>query len=123
MVLQSLKQYYKTHLEDIPQIENKLESSVGNEDFHNPFNDIDTAKIVRLTDYLRIVDPAVGSGAFPMGILNKLVFILSKLNFTNNKLWKETQIQAVEGVPRPCFFKQCRFSRQMTTFCKNSHSK
>jgi hypothetical protein len=42
------------------------------------------------------VDPAVGSGAFPMGILNRLVFILSKLD-PDNELWKEAQIDAVKN--------------------------
>ena len=36
------------------------------------------------------MDPACGSGAFPMGILHKLVFILGKLD-PNNKRWKQKQ--------------------------------
>jgi type I restriction-modification system DNA methylase subunit len=42
--------------------------------------------------HCKILDPACGSGAFPMGILNKLVFILEKLD-PENKQWKEIQIQ------------------------------
>ena len=36
----------------------------------------------------------MGSGAFPMGILHKLVFILGKLD-PHNEQWKERQIQRV----------------------------
>jgi adenine-specific DNA-methyltransferase len=41
-------------------------------------------------DSLKTIDPAVGSGAFPMGILHKLVFTLAKLDPDNAK-WRERQ--------------------------------
>ena len=102
MVNESLKQYFKTNLQDVADIETKLEDlfSTATERQSNPFGEADTKRMVALIDDLRIVDPAVGSGAFPMGILNKLVFILSKLD-TDNKLWKETQLKVVDGVPDP----------------------
>lgn len=37
-----------------------------------------------------ILDPACGSGAFPMGILQKMVHILQKLD-PDNEVWKEVQ--------------------------------
>ena len=43
-------------------------------------------------DQLKALDPAVGSGAFPMGILHKLVFILGRLD-PGNEMWKERQQQ------------------------------
>lgn len=43
-------------------------------------------------DQLKALDPAVGSGAFPMGILHKLVFILGRLD-PRNEQWKERQKQ------------------------------
>jgi adenine-specific DNA-methyltransferase len=48
--------------------------------------------LIAAIDSLRSLDPAVGSGAFPMGILHKLVFILGKLDPQNEK-WKERQRQ------------------------------
>jgi hypothetical protein len=50
--------------------------------------------LIAAIDNLKALDPAVGSGAFPMGILHKLVFILGKLDPRNEK-WKERQIQRV----------------------------
>ena len=99
MVTQSLKQYYKTNLSDVANIENKLEEllSPTTEEPLNPFAETDSKRIVKLTEELRIVDPAVGSGAFPMGILNKLVSVLSRVDH-NNRLWQEAQLKAVEGV-------------------------
>jgi len=96
MVIQSLKEYLKTHLEEIDKLDEKIDQLFKNQEPENPFADNASKKIVDLIDNLRIVDPAVGSGAFPMGILNKLVFILGKLD-PDNKLWKEAQIYAVKN--------------------------
>ena len=94
MVTQSLKYYFKTYLSDIPNVEEKLSQLFLKENHNNPFDKETTKKLISLIETFRVVDPAVGSGAFPMGILNKLVFILSKLD-PQNILWKETQIDAV----------------------------
>lgn len=54
------------------------------------FSEDEVIKLIAAIDALNILDPACGSGAFPMGILHKLVFILSKLD-PNNKRWKQQQ--------------------------------
>ncbi|MCD6355028.1 MAG: transposase [Prolixibacteraceae bacterium] len=58
-------------------------------------NEETTKQIINLINNLRVVDPAVGSGAFPMAMLNKLVFILGKLD-PENKHWKQSQIEGVK---------------------------
>lgn len=95
MVSESLKNYFKAQLESVDSVDEKLENLFSFEETGNPFNSIETEKIISLIDDLRIVDPAVGSGAFPMGILNKLVFVLSKLD-PDNELWKKTQLDGVD---------------------------
>jgi len=95
MVTQSLKEYFKTNLDGHDETEKKLDILFSTENQTNPFDTALSKKVVELTDKLRIVDPAVGSGAFPMGILNKLVYILSKLD-KNNLFWKNQQIKVVE---------------------------
>ena len=52
-------------------------------------------KIIQALDKCTILDPACGSGAFPMGILQKMVHILSKVD-PNNTGWKQRQIARVE---------------------------
>jgi len=94
MVTQSLREYIKTHLGEIDKLDEKVDQLFKRLESENPFSDDVSKKIVTLIDNLRIVDPAVGSGAFPMGILNKLVFILGKID-PDNGLWKEAQIDAV----------------------------
>ncbi len=58
----------------------------------NPFaNDPEsTVLLIAAIDSLKVLDPAVGSGAFPMGMLQKLVFILGKLD-PHNEFWKHQQ--------------------------------
>ncbi len=46
----------------------------------------------------KILDPACGSGAFPMGVLHKLVYILGKLD-PGNKYWKQTQLDKLDSAP------------------------
>jgi len=96
MVTQSLIQYFKTHLsDDTADIESKLSKLFSPGSLENPFDDATSNKIIALIEKLRVVDPAVGSGAFPMVILNKLVLSLTKLD-PNNTLWKQTQIDAIK---------------------------
>ena len=47
-------------------------------------------QIISALNNIRILDPACGSGAFPMGILHKMVEILQKLD-PNNKQLREIQ--------------------------------
>ena len=61
-----------------------------NEEPHQ-FDKQETAQLITAIDEVKIFDPACGSGAFPMGILHKLVFILGKLD-PHNEQWKERQI-------------------------------
>jgi adenine-specific DNA-methyltransferase len=46
--------------------------------------------IVEAISQLKIIDPAVGSGAFPMGILHKLTLALRRLDPNNNR-WEQLQ--------------------------------
>ncbi len=54
------------------------------------FTEAEKKELIDAIDTCKILDPACGSGAFPMGILHKLVFILSKID-PNNKKWKQKQ--------------------------------
>ena len=63
------------------------------------FDDAETDGLVRAISELKILDPAVGSGAFPMGVLHKLTLALRRLDPDNSrweKLQKERAIQRAE---------------------------
>ena len=66
-------------------------------DSYNPFTNEPeaTRQIIAALDRCKILDPACGSGAFPMGVLQKMVHMLQKLD-PDNLIWKEVQIQKVQ---------------------------
>ena len=60
------------------------------------FTDSEVATLIAAIDALKILDPACGSGAFPMGVLHKLVYLLSKLDERNEK-WRDIQVSRVQA--------------------------
>lgn len=48
--------------------------------------------LVKAIASLKVLDPACGSGAFPMGVLSRLVGLLAKVD-GENKLWRAEQIE------------------------------
>ena len=54
------------------------------------FDDRETVDIVKTISEFKILDPAVGSGAFPMGVLHKLTLALRRLDPDNNR-WEALQ--------------------------------
>jgi hypothetical protein len=66
--------------------------SAAPEHFQNPFSYKETEAIIHAIDRVKILDPACGSGAFPMGALHRLVDLLQKLD-PQNEQWREIQKQ------------------------------
>ena len=62
----------------------------------NPFSKAATWKLIQALDALKLLDPACGSGAFPMGALQRLTYLLARLD-PNNKLWKQQQLDRAEA--------------------------
>jgi hypothetical protein len=59
-------------------------------------------KIITALSTCTILDPACGSGAFPMGILQKMVHILQKLD-PDNTIWKDVQLENAEKDSKAAF--------------------
>jgi len=74
------------------KLEEELRRLVSYESEIPSFQENEVQAIIKAIDNCKILDPACGSGAFPMGILHKLVLILSKLD-KDNKRWQELQKQ------------------------------
>ena len=60
------------------------------------FSDDEVGCLIAAIDSLKVLDPACGSGAFPMGVLHKLVYILGKLD-PDNERWKQTQLAKLDS--------------------------
>lgn len=99
MVDESLITHLKGKLEDIAPTASDVEPRLRNlfsydQDGHL-FTHGETDILITLIDQIKVLDPAVGSGAFPMGVLHKLVFILRRLDPRNEK-WKERQKRRIK---------------------------
>ncbi len=91
MVDESLKQYLQTQTSEVFKT-SEVSALLSYDNMTNPFDPTQTERLIEAIDQLKILDPACGSGAFPMGILHKLVHVLTKLD-PNNELWRERQRQ------------------------------
>lgn len=60
------------------------------------FNKAETEAILDALDQVKILDPACGSGAFPMGVLQKIVQALQKLD-PDAEWWKKRQVARVSN--------------------------
>ncbi|NUM32360.1 MAG: DUF559 domain-containing protein [Bacteroidetes bacterium] len=72
--------------------EERLRKLFSYSDEPHDFNEAETKDLIEAINNCKILDPACGSGAFPMGILHKMVHILQKLD-PENKLWRTIQEQ------------------------------
>lgn len=61
------------------------------------FTEAECDVLIEAIDACNILDPACGSGAYPMGILHKLVFVLGKLDPHNEK-WRQRQIDKAQEI-------------------------
>ena len=73
----------------------------------NPFDTVQTDLLIKSIEDLRAIDPACGSGAFPMGLLQKLIHVLHRLD-PDNARWKsqnraplEARLKAAHEIPDP----------------------
>ncbi|GHV74165.1 hypothetical protein AGMMS49940_14670 [Spirochaetia bacterium] len=90
MVDSSLKEYFKNYLKDDKDADSKLEALFSYQIEGTSFSDKQVETLISAINNSKILDPACGSGAFPMGILQRLVHILGKLD-PGNKLWEDIQ--------------------------------
>ena len=98
MCEQSLINYLKTRVEclNIENIDDKLEELLSYSENHS-FSEFEVDELIKAVNEVKILDPACGSGAFPMGLLHKLVHVLSKLD-PHNKKWKDSQIEKANQI-------------------------
>jgi tRNA1(Val) A37 N6-methylase TrmN6 len=92
MATESLKQYLK---KEVPEInENQLLQLFDYVVEENPFDKTTSKKIIASLAKIKILDIACGSGAFPMGLLNRITLALHKID-PGNELWKNQQLDNI----------------------------
>ncbi len=93
MVDESLKQYLLTNtkLDEI-----KIKSLLTYEDIAIKLTEPEKESILIALDNVKVIDPACGSGAFPMGILQKMLLVLQKID-PESEWWLERKLSQIES--------------------------
>jgi len=93
MVDESLKQYLltKTNIN-----ENKISSLLAYEEEEVGLSESEKDAVIDALDIIKIIDPACGSGAFPMGILQKMLLILQKID-PESKKWLLKKLSKIDN--------------------------
>lgn len=77
--------------------EGKLKALISwgiTDDEQNSLTDSEKEKVVSALASLTILDPACGSGAFPIGILQKVVYVLQQVD-ERAELWLQNQLRTI----------------------------
>ena len=96
MVDEALVGYFERHIPESDTRDGSLRQLLSYTAHGNPFGKVETGKLIAAIEALKILDPACGSGAFPMGVLTKLVHVLKRLD-PSNALWRAQNLRHIEG--------------------------
>jgi type I restriction-modification system DNA methylase subunit len=93
MCQQSLILYLRTKLGEQPGLEKLVREKDSGENSKENWIRQNASRIEELLDNVTICDPAIGSGAFPMGMLQEIFWIKLALDWTLNEPNKFAQIK------------------------------
>ncbi len=103
MVDESLLAYFETQLVDLDK--HQLRALFAHGEVSNPFNPTDSSRLLAAIGNIKILDPACGSGAFPMGILQKLTLLLQKLD-PDCVIWLNNLLNNIPDATARTFMRQ-----------------
>ena len=92
MVDEALKSYLGGQ---VPRCKGALEDLFSNKATLRDIRPDTREALILAISHVKVLDPACGSGAFPMGALQRLVDLLQKLD-PNNEHWKRCRLEEVE---------------------------
>ncbi|MCD6182248.1 MAG: Eco57I restriction-modification methylase domain-containing protein [Candidatus Cloacimonetes bacterium] len=98
-----LSQYLKDNdetLKDMDSLDELLRDTFAYTEKSHPFSEQEVETIIDAVFKLKMLDPACGSGAFPMGILLKMVYVLKRID-PENKIWKKKLIKTIPEEMKP----------------------
>ena len=107
MVDSSLCEYLKTKT-GIDEVKLKALISYSKDDAELAvFNDIEKKKLIEALYTVTVLDPACGSGAFPIGMLQKIVYILQEVD-PGADLWFDEMVKGAPIYVKQAFEKKFR---------------
>jgi len=96
MVEQSLKQYLLTKT---TLAEEKINRLLGYGEDIEDFSPEEKLSTVTALKEIKVTDPACGSGAFPMGVLHRMLAMLEKVD-PRLELWRAQYLKSLDGIVR-----------------------
>lgn len=99
MVDESLLAYLAETLGADDDLSSRLRALLEYQSTPPAFTEDERARLIAALDGCTTLDPACGSGAFPLGVLQKLVHVLSQLD-AGSTLWKQQQEARLEAEVR-----------------------
>lgn len=91
MVDESLIAYLKKQVDGVSEDTLRSLLSYSDDDAVNPLDREQTRRLVDAIFRCKVLDPACGSGAFPMGMLQQMAHLLSRID-SDNSIWEEVVI-------------------------------
>lgn len=91
MVDESLIAYLKKQVDGVSEDTLRSLLSYSDDDAVNPLDREQTRRLVDAIFRCKVLDPACGSGAFPMGMLQQMAHLLSRVD-SDNSIWEEVVI-------------------------------
>lgn len=91
MVDESLIAYLKKQVDGVSEDTLRSLLSYTDDDATNPLGCEQTRRLVDAIFRCKVLDPACGSGAFPMGMLQQMAHLLSRVD-SDNSIWEEVVI-------------------------------
>lgn len=77
-------------------LDDKLSRLLSYGDYEVDLTETEKDAIIDALDKVKIIDPACGSGAFPMGILHKMLLILQKID-PESKKWLSKKLPRIDN--------------------------
>jgi adenine-specific DNA-methyltransferase len=71
-------------------------TTTKHDDLENPLDESEKTKIVNAISNLQVLDPACGSGAFPMGMLQKLLWVITQVDPDGDEYLESQDMEGTE---------------------------
>ena len=102
MVNESLIEYLKSKVDNGKTLEGEFRKLVDYQDHDVAISDAQKEECLKALYDCKVLDPACGSGAFPMGMLQQMVHIIKQLDSQNDK-WHQIVLDKAAEESRKAF--------------------
>ena len=96
MVDESLTEYLLTKTSISDEKIRAVITTTKHDDLENPLDESEKTKIVNAISDLQVLDPACGSGAFPMGMLQKLLWVITQVDPDGDEYLESQDMEGTE---------------------------